>query len=104
MKLAIVRALPNIAATSHRTLSLPPSPTEAMTPWYIIHFDTKPLKGGMPDIDNDATRNAANVRGIYLARPPSFERSVVPDLCSTLPAEKNRQDLYKAGKPYIENE
>lgn len=45
---------------------------------YIKSFETKPLKGGKPAMAAAATANMTVVYGIFLERPPSLFKSVVP--------------------------
>src|SRR5690606_7890244 len=72
-KLARVSADPRTARPSHTIHSLPAIPVpepDSMIPWYIIHFDANPLKGGTPEIDMANIRAEANVTGIAVDSPP----------------------------------
>ena len=46
-----------------------------------------------PEMERAATKKQAKVSGICQARPPSFDRSVVPVCFSTAPPVMKRQDL-----------
>ena len=54
-------------------------PNEPVNPAsYIIHFDAKPLNGGIPLIPAAPNKNIAIVNGILFPKPETDSKSVVP--------------------------
>ena len=62
----------------------------------MISLLKNPLKGGIPEIDIDATKDVDEVAGIYLAKPPISFRFRVPVLYSIAPALRNSRLLKAA--------
>ena len=53
---------------------------------YAINLLKKPLNGGMPEIESEATIEVNDVVGIIFVRFPSLRKSRVPVTVSTAPA------------------
>ena len=53
---------------------------EGIVEEYISHLLTKPLNGGIPDIEREAIRAEIAVTGISLAKPPKTLRFLKPVL------------------------
>src|SRR5450759_3395950 len=62
----------------------------------IISLLKKPLNGGIPEIDIDATKDVADVAGIDFASPPISLRLRVPIVYSIAPALRNKRLLKAA--------